>query len=491
MRGARVLDTTPLTPDWWLLRLGRKLRNRQNQLNAWHDYYSGNPPLPTGPKGPAAVYLDFQRKARTNFLRMVVGASVHRLLAIGITDGNGKSDDEAWLWWQQNRMDSRQKQIWRTALSQSESYVIVGPHPADPKRPLITPEHPREVIVEYDPATGERMAALKAWYDDIDKVAKATVYLPDVIVKYQTDRWSAGRALPWGPDNWGPRLDFDGGYVEAQDNPLKEVPVVPFTCAPELGEMPQPDFAQGIDIQDRINLSMLNRMTAERYSAFRQKYVTGHRFKEIKDPETGLPILDPISGQPQVEQPFRPDPGSLWASTGENVKFGEFSQTDLMGYLKTHQADILDLLILTHTPAYYYAGDLINVSSDTVIALDTNHVAKIVEYQTGFGESLEDMFGLAAKIAGSERDFVASEVRWRDPRQLNPSVVADMGTKIKSIGYPLGVVAERMGESPQQVKRITAGQAAESFLTASLNPAIAQQQARQTPPDRPAPDNLD
>ncbi|WP_223189561.1 phage portal protein [Nonomuraea terrae] len=488
-----MLDTTPLTPDWWLLRLGRKLRDRQMQLNCWWDYYSGNPPLPQGPKGPASVYLDFQRKARTNFLQMVVDASVHRLLAIGVTDAAGKSDDEAWRWWQQNRMDSRQKQIFRTALSQSESYAIVGPHPKDPKRPLITPEHPREVIVEYDPATGERIAALKAWYDDVEQVGKATVYLPDVIVKYQTGRRSGGRALPWGAENWGPRLDFDGSYVEAQSNPLNEVPVVPFTCAPELGELPQPDFAQGIDIQDRINLSMLNRMTAERYSAFRQKYVTGHRFREIKDEETGLPILDPISGQPQIEQPFRPDPGSLWASTGENVKFGEFSQTDLIGYLKTHQADILDLLILTHTPAYYYAGDLINVSADTVIALDTNHVAKIGEYQTGFGESLEDLFGLAAKIAGSERDFVSSEVRWKDPRQLNPSVMADMATKIKSIGYPLGVVAERMGESPQQVKRITTGQAQDAFLAASLNPAVAQQQAPQQPrqAERPPPDNLD
>jgi hypothetical protein len=490
MWGARVLDTTPLSPDWWLLRLGRKLRDRQIQLNCWWDYYSGNPPLPQGPKGPASVYLDFQRKARTNFLQMVVDASVHRLLAIGITDADGRSDDEAWRWWQQNRMDSRQKQIWRTALSQSESYAIVGPHPKDPKRPLITPEHPREVIVEYDPATGERIAALKAWYDDIEQVGKATVYLPDVVAKYQTAaRWSGRRPLPWGPDNWGVRLDLDGEFMEVEENPLGEVPVVPFVCAPELGELPQPDFAQGIDIQDRINLSMLNRMTAERYSAFRQKYVTGHKFQTITDPETGLPILDPISGQPRIEQPFRPDPGTLWASTGENVKFGEFSQTDLLGYLKTHQADILDLLILTHTPAYYYAGDLINVSADTVIALDTNHVAKISEYQTGFGESLEDMFGLAAKVAGSDRDFVSSEVRWKDPRQLNPSVVADMATKIKSIGYPLGVVAERMGESPQQVKRITTGSAQDAFLAAALNPAG--QQPEPAAVGRPAPENLD
>lgn len=487
----RVLDTTPLSPDWWLLRLGRKLRDRQRHLNDWWDYYSGNPPLPQGPKGPASIYLDFQRKARTNFLKAVVNASTNRLLAIGVTDAAGKSDDQAWLWWQQNRMDSRQKKVFRTALSQSESYVIVGAHPDDPRRPLITPEHPREVIVEHDPATGERLAALKAWYDDVNGVGMATVYLPDVIVKYQTARRSGNRMLPWGSESWTLRLDYDGNTVEEQENPFGVVPVVPFTCLDELGENPLPDFAAGIDIQDRINLSMLNRMTAERYSAFRQKYVTGHQFKPITDPQTGLQMLDPVSGQPQYEQPFRPDPGSLWASNGEKVNFGEFSQTDLLGYLKVHQADILDLLILTSTPAYYYAGDLINVSADTVMALDVNHIAKVAELQTGFGESLEDMFGLAAKVAQVDRDYTSAEVRWRDARQLNPGVMADYGVKLKSLGYPLGVVAEKLGESPQMVKRITTGQAQESFLTASLNPAIAQQQARQTQSQRPVPDNLD
>lgn len=469
-----ALDDTPGSPGWWLIRLGRRLRGRQGKLNTWRDYYSGDQPLPKGPRGAAEAYRDFQRKARTNFLKTVVRASTHRLLVIGVTDCAGQADDDAWRWWQQNKLDSRQKWIYRTALSQSESYVIVGSHPADRRRPLITAEHPREVIVEYDPVTGERRAALKAWFDDMYGVAYATVYLPDSITKWQTSRWTPNRPLPWGTDNWGVRLDVEGNEIGQVPNPFDQVNVVPFSCTTELGEEPLPDFEAGIDIQDRINLSMLNRMTAERYSAFRQKYVTGHRFKEIVDPETGLPILDPISGQPKVEQPFRPDPGSLWASTGEKVNFGEFSQTDLLGYLKVHQADVLDLFVLTHTPAYYYAGDLVNVSADTVMALDISHLAKVGEYHTSFGESWEDVHGLAAHVAGVERDYTSSEVRWRDARQLNPGVLADYGTKLKSLGYPLDVVAEKMGESPQMVKRIKTGQAAESFLAGAVNPALRQ-----------------
>lgn len=454
-----MLDDAPGSPDWWLMRLGRALRERQPQLAEWGDYYRGDPPLPTGPEGAVQAYKDFQRKSKTNFLAFVVGSSVHRLAAVGITDGAGRPLPEAWSWWQRNRLDPKQKQIYRTALSLSEAYAIVGPHPRDPRRPLITPEHPREVIVAHDAATGERTAALKSWFDDITGTAKATVYLPDVITRYEASR----RGAPaWGTRSWA--------QTAQEDNPLGVVPVVPFQCRRDLGEAPEPDFVHGMDIQERINLGVLNRMTAERYSAFRQKYVTGHKFQPITDPETGLPMLDQ-NGQPKVHQPFKPHPGSLWASTGENVRFGEFSQTDLLGYLKTHQADVLDLLTVTHTPAYYYAGDLINVSSDAVVALDTNHVSKVREYQAGLGEAWEDVLSVAALVAGSDTDYSEAEIRWTDPRHLNPAVIADMGAKKTAMGYPLGVVAEDMGESPQRIKRIENGQARQAMLQAALSPS--------------------
>ena len=87
-----------------------------------------------------------------------------------------------------------------------------------------------------------------------------------------------------------------------------------------------------------------------------------------------------------------------------------------------------------------------------------------------FGEALEDVMTLCARQAGVERDFTEAEVRWADPRQLNPAVLADAATKKKSIGYPLAVLAEDMGESPQRVRRIASGAAADALLGASLLP---------------------
>jgi hypothetical protein len=453
---------TALDPDWWLLRLGRRLRDRRQQLDMWGDYHRGNHPLPAGPKRATEAYRDFQRKARTNFCATIEEASAFRLRAIGIADDQGRSDDEAWRWWQLNKLDARQAQVYRVSLSQSIGYVAVGPHPRDKSRPLITAEHPREVIVDEDPATGERRAALKAWYDDITRKGRANVMIDGVLVKYETEGERGPGRLPWGKENWVKVSETKHGLG---------IPVVPFPCRPELGEDPLPEFAGILDIQDRVNFGVLNRMTAERYTAFRQGTVTGHKFRRIRDPETGLET---------VEMPFVPDPGSLWASEGEKTQFGWSPQTDLMGYLKTYETDIRTLLVTSATPAYYYAGDLINVAVDMIQALDALHIAKVEEHQANYGEGWEEVLSLAAAVAGSDTDMSSYELRWKDPRQLNPAVLADAAVKKKSIGYPLAVLAEDLGESPQRVNRITSEAAADTLRAALLQPPAP-------PPGQPAP----
>jgi hypothetical protein len=454
---------TVRSPDWWLLRLGRRLRDREHKhLCRYRDYYRGEHPLPQGLRSSMTreeirAWHEFQRKSRTNFCKLVVKATVNRQQAIGITTADGKADDEAWTWWQQNRLDSRQKQLYRLVGATGYGYMMVGPHPRDPSRPLMTVEHPREVITEADPETGDVAAALKAWWDSVAEVGRATLYLGDQIYRYTTPAWSRHRPLPWGPDNWTITGD-------PQTNRLGEPGVVPFEFDPEEGEEPEPDFWPLRDLQDRLNLSVLNRMTIERYAASPQAYATGMKVKKAVDPLTGLEV---------PQNPLRRGPDGVWINENPDGKFGHIPPADLISILKVHEHDIRTMFVLTSTPAYYMPGDLVNVSTDTVVALETNHVAKIHELNTNYGESLEHAFALAAKVAGVDRDFDGHEIRWKDPRQLNPAVIADMAVKKKSIGWPLTMVAEDMGESPQRVERLQTESAAEKLL------AFGQQQQPQ------------
>jgi hypothetical protein len=459
-----VLDETPDldNPDFMLLRLGRRLRKRQGVLDEWWRYYRGRPPMPQLPKNAQAAFEEFQRKARTNFCGIIANASVHRLFALGVTGPDGAPDDRASSWWQLNRLDSRQKLVWRCAMAQSTGYMLVGPHPTrveDNSRPspLITAEHPSECVVEYDPETGEPVVGLKAWHSDLDGYGYARVFYDDRSFPYRTRERTGGR-LPWGPDSW----QYVGRSDEGEPHDLGRLPLVEFARMPDLGEDPEPEFACVMDGQDRLNLGVLNRMAASRYSGFRQKWIKGHKFAKKRDPETGLVT---------VEQPFVPGPDNIWVSEGEQAQFGQLEATDLRPFLEEHASDVRDMLIISQTPAYYYAGDLINISADTIAALDLLHVAKVREHIAAFGEGLEDVMSLAAAQAGVLDDYTEATVRWADPQYLSPAVQADAATKLASIGYPLDVIAERLGETPLQVRRIAGGAAAQKLLAASLLPA--------------------
>ncbi|MFE5658365.1 phage portal protein [Streptomyces sp. NPDC056517] len=459
-----MLDETPEldNPDFWLLRLGRRLRKRQGQLDEWWRYYRGRPQLPVLPKNAEQAFLDFQRKARTNFCGLIANASVHRLLALGMTGPDGEPDLQASRWWQANRLDSRQKLVWRMAMAQSAGYMLVGGHPTRTEdngrpSPLITMEHPSECIVEYDPETGEPLVGLKVWHDDITGYGHARVFFDDTSFPYRT-RQRAGARLPWGPDSWEYTGKADSGDV----HDLGGMQLVEFARMPDLGEDPEPEFAGVLDIQDRLNLGILNRMAASRFSGFRQKWIKGHKFAKRTDPVTGMTVVD---------QPFVPSPSAVWASEGENTQFGQLDATDLSGFLKEHASDVRDMLTISQTPTYLYATDLVNISADTIGALDILHVAKVREHIAAFSEGLESVFALAAAQAGVPEDYTEAEVRWANPAHVTMAVKADAATKLKSIGYPLDVIAEELDESPARVRRIVAGAASQALLAASLMPA--------------------
>ncbi|GGX01979.1 phage portal protein [Streptomyces chryseus] len=460
-----MLDETPEldNPDYWLLRLGRELRRRQGQLDEWWRYYKGRPPLPSLPSNVEQAFIDFQRKARTNFCGLIANASVHRLTAQGVTGPNGEPDDRASRWWQQNRLDSRQKLVWRVAMSQAWGYMLVGGHPTRTEEngrpsPLVTAEHPSECIVWTDPETGEQRIGLKAWRNDLDGYGYAIVLYDDTAYPYRTRERSGAGRLPWGPDSWEYIGDSDSG----EPHDLGGMPLVEFARMPDLGEDPEPEFAVCMDIQDRLNMGILNRMATSRTTGFPQKWIKGHKFAKRKDPVTGLLT---------VEQPFIPGPGVVWASEGEKAEFGQLPAADLSGFLKEHAVDVRDMLILSQTPSYYYAGDLVNISADTIGALDILHVAKMNEHIAAFGEGIETVMALCAAQAGVPEDYTEAEVRWMNPAHASLAVKADAATKYKSIGYPLDVIAEQMGETPATVRRITAGAASQALLAASLLPA--------------------
>ncbi len=449
----------------WLARLGPKLLARADQVQRWEDYYAGDQDLPAGPSQHVDAYRRFQELARTNLCRLCVDSMVHRLAVIGYRADDRGNDTEIWDLWQQSRMDSRQYGLFRRALRAGRAYAIVGRDPRKPQVPRVTIEDAQTVITETDPADAAiTRAALRLWHDPLERRWFATVYTPGarhrfVSVGTYRDATSAG-SLSWLETAWQ-QLSAEAWF--------SEVPVVEFANADE-GDTPRSEFAPGMDIQNRLNLTLMNRLTAERYSAFRQRYLLN--FEPDLDEATGLPIPPFNPGADQTFTIPPPEPGQ------PEPKFGDLSQTSTADMLRGVEADMRAFAATTITPVYYLPGDLVNISSDSIAALDAGHNAKIKQRQTAWGEQIERLLWIMAEIAGINRDLSSSELVWARPENLNLTQVAAYAQTLRNAGYPLPIVAERIGETPAQIDQLRT-----ELATDAMRTALASPQERPTPPN--------
>jgi hypothetical protein len=228
------------------------------------------------------------------------------------------------------------------------------------------------------------------------------------------------------------------------------------------GEDPVAAFDVAMDIQDRLNLTVLNRLTSERYAAFRQTGLTN--YTPAEDPATGLPMApfnpgaDHIWTVPPPENPGDPEP-----------RFFSLPQTDTSGILRGCEADMRAFAMTTLTPVYYLPGDMINIGADAVQALDAGHVQDIKQKQAQWSETGEALLQGIADIAGLERDLSQSELVWERPENFNPAQVADYISKQVGSGVPLPMVVEEVGWSPQRVSQLRTELAQQAFQQALLN----------------------
>lgn len=429
-----------LTPSEWLSRLSQKIADRAPLLALWDRYYDGDHDLPVGPAQHSEAFRRFQAKARMNLCAMPVESVVDRLRVNGITDGSDGAalDQTLFSWWQANRMDARQSTLYRYALRHGVAFLIVGAHPSRPKVPRWTVESARSVAVEVDPADPMvRRAAVRLWLDELAKTWNATLWLPGARYSFRMKSSGiSGEGAPSGPSSWE--------QVGQPAKSPKSIPVIPFSNGDELTDGVA-EFAKGIDIQDRLNLSILNRLSAERYAAYRQRWVSN---LDLEEDENGDAV-----------QPFVPGVTELWVAGspdigGSEVKFGDFAQTDTTQMLHGVSSDIKAFMAVTGTPVYYMPGDLTNIGADTIAALDAGHLSKCRQRQVLWGEAYEEGLAVSAEIVGVEGDLSFSEVQWERPENWHPTQVADLVSKQVGAGIPLPVVMEDMGKSPQYVTRL-------------------------------------
>lgn len=431
----------PGSSEWWVDRLDKRLDARRPVIERWNDYYVGNHPLPRAPERAKEAFRRWLKLSRSNWLALVVDSVDERCTVQGIRYGaDGGADPDAWRMYQFNQLDSGSGQVHLEAFINAVSYVTVAPNPDDPANPFMVPEHPAQMIVECDPAMPRRrLAAWKKWADDTGPRPElhGVLYLPDGIFKVRAPYIEGNTNRPL----WAPREVV--GEDWPAPNPLGAVPVVPFLNKPRLMGGPRSEIDGVTDTQDRINETLFLRHMAVQYAAFRQRWAAGVPLDV--DEETGLP-----------RNPF-PDAAtnSLFIAESEHARFGEFNQTDLAGYLGAVKDDVTAIAAQTHTPPHYLLGEMVNLSAEALKAAEAGLISKVRRRMVSFGESWEEVWGLAFRAAGDDEraDTVDAEVIWRNPEFRTEGETVDALVKMATLGVPREALWERWGASPQEIER--------------------------------------
>ncbi|MEQ8834283.1 MAG: phage portal protein [Miltoncostaeaceae bacterium] len=446
------------TPRWWLERLERELIARRARMLLLDDYYSGRHPLPFLTRAHNRKMNDefaqLLQDSRSNFCRLVVDAVEERLRVDGFrlsASEDEAADRGAWAIWQANQMDSESQTAFVEALTKGVSYLSVW---SGDDHPVIAVEDPLQTIVEYEPGTGmrRRAAALKIWDDEISERRRANLYLPAGIHKFSAPLHSAPGVLRPAPTDTGGWREMEGNEAFVA-NPLGIVPIVPLRNRPRLLLEGESDLADVVDTQDRINGQLFLRCLAGYFGAHRQRWAVGLK---IHEDDNGTPV-----------EPFDVAIDRLWQVEDPNVSFGEFAQTDLGGYIRAIEQDVLHIAVTTRTPRHYLIESGQSPSGDAIRSAESGLVKKVQRKMRSFGEGLEEAIRLARLFAGERETPVDSEIVWADAETRTEAETTDAVIKQYQAGLiPWAAALERLGYTQTAISRFAGLRARDDLMRA-------------------------
>lgn len=445
-------------------RLMSDLVKQQSRVNLLARYIDGNAPLPEGAKGVSAAYREFQKKARTNFAQLCIAAVRERMRIGGFrtgAEGDENGDREARRLWKATDLDVKAAEAHEWMLTYGRAFIMVGPISPFTGAPVVTAEHPGQMAVRTDPLDRRRVvSAVKVYQDENSLIDHAIFYEPDRISYYQ--KRATEDVLPVSTGGWD--------FVDEAANPLGVVPVVVFENLGAQGE-----FEPHLDILDRINHTMLQRLVIVATQAFKQRAIQGD-----------LPEFDEQGNAIDYNGLFDPGPGALW-TLPQGTSIWESGQTDLNGILQAIKHDIQDFAAVTRTPLHYLTPGGESQSAEGAALSREGLVFKTEDRINRVNHAWSQVMSLIFRYMGDDvrASLLDLEPMWQEVERYSLAERADAISKFTDVPFRSRMLLVG-GFTPAEVDEMEA-QRAEDQLLAGLfetpaTPAPAPQET--TPPEQ-------
>ncbi|MGV9693336.1 phage portal protein [Streptomyces sp. NPDC003444] len=411
----------PSAPKQWLSYLYGKLPGPNGPAQLYSRYYEGEQQkLAFSQMRYKAAFARVFEQWRDNFCGMIVDATNERLAvdSFRIPGGEAGTDKDARKIWQRSSMDAYSTAVHLEALISGRSYVVVW---ADQDgEPTITP------------VSGERMAVC---------YKAGSLWELEAAARFEMDSWGRQQVTLWTEEYvyevaYGV-TEWDQGVM--QPNPLSRVPVVPFENRVRLGKDPVSDLAHCIPIQDAINKTVMDALTASEFAAFPQRYVTG---LEIQEDAHGNPV-----------EPFQVAVDKLLQAEDPGAKFGSFEAANLQNYVALVDLLLQHLASVSRVPSHYFLVNSSNSpSGEAILSAEAGLVAKVKERMLHFGESWERVIRLCFAVMRDKRqNAFEMETRWRDPEYRTEAQHVDALLKLQQLNVPEEFLWAEAGFSAAQI----------------------------------------
>lgn len=443
---------TPGTDEWWLHRLCKKQGERLQRINELQSWMDGNPfQLRADEEGFDRILSI----ARLNLAELIVNAVLYRMKPLAFRTaaaGDENGDEEASKHWKRNNMKVASSQIIEWMLTFSESYASVGlREPGNPASgPLITPEHPRDVITEDDPNNpGYAKAALKMYRDDETDSDILVLYRDNyyrvarkvgasVLPNHKSKQFNI-RAASWTWDE----PEVPAGEVLYTEGDEAVNPT--YTSAPPIhvfrNRQGKGEFEKHLPTLMRINHTILQRMIIIAFQAFRQRAVKG------------VPNTDEEGNEIDYRDIFKSDPGAVWILP-EVAEFWESQQADFGPILTAVKDDIIHLAVASSTPLFSVVPDAANGSAEGAALQREGLIFKTeacIDLADGaFCRTMASVF----EVVGDEERSDVNEIQglWASPRRSSLQERATGAVQAKVAGVPWRTVMEKFIElTPDEI----------------------------------------
>lgn len=449
------------TPEWWLFRLSEALSNskRQERLKLLRNYAEGRPRLPVGAKNCADEFEEFQRKSLLNVASLISKTLARRIKPYGIrtsADSDETGDAEAWKIFKKSRVGIALNEAINDMLNLSEGYVSIGDRNPLTGVPLVRSEDPRECITIEDPATGDTVAGLKVFHNDLDERDYAYLHLPGKLyVAYRDNKQLGSSPAPVHINAQGWTWD------ETKSRDLRgiigdRVSIVRLENTGGIGE-----FEPHLETIDRINHTILQRLVIATHQAFRT-------FAAIGLPDVYPPGHERAGEEIDYSDVFTSGPGQIW-QLPENSSMWQSGQADLTPILSAVKDDIQGLSAASCTPLHVFDPTSSNQSAEGASLSKEGQVANAedkIELITPQAHLIMQLCFLWAR--DKERaDIDEIEVLWRDPNM--PSMAERYDALSKATDVPWRTrMTKILGFSPSEVDRMESERAADQMLEAAF-----------------------